>query len=184
MDFSKITSKNQTTIPKRIRALLDLQTDDYIHYHVENGRCYIQKAEVKEICPVCNGKGEIDSIYECFICDETGYILAEEQGLKSLMNAYKYGLSYQFHSNIEFTNKPTRIPFSTCVLKSDRYPLPILNRAQDYIQLTLMKKQLPFMNGNITEEVRKLSFTFMQTEEGKQALQDYFNNYDSLEEYQ
>ena len=43
MITSKLTSKSQTTIPKKVRESLDLHPDDMIAYELRNDRAVIRK---------------------------------------------------------------------------------------------------------------------------------------------
>ncbi|HGA3174259.1 TPA: AbrB/MazE/SpoVT family DNA-binding domain-containing protein [Streptococcus agalactiae] len=46
MDTSKVMSKGQVTIPKRIRELLDLQNGDYVTFVVNNDKVQIQNSKI------------------------------------------------------------------------------------------------------------------------------------------
>jgi AbrB family looped-hinge helix DNA binding protein len=43
MEFSKLTTKYQTTIPKSIRNKLNLQLGDYIQFQEQNGQVIVNK---------------------------------------------------------------------------------------------------------------------------------------------
>ena len=43
MEFSKLTAKYQTTIPKPIRTLLNLQPGDYVQFRESNGQVVVDK---------------------------------------------------------------------------------------------------------------------------------------------
>lgn len=45
MEFSKLTTKYQTTIPKSIRKQLNLQPGDYVQFQELNGQIIINKVE-------------------------------------------------------------------------------------------------------------------------------------------
>ena len=45
MDTAKVMSKEQVTIPKRIRELLDLQNGDYITFVVNKDKVQIQNSK-------------------------------------------------------------------------------------------------------------------------------------------
>lgn len=45
MEFSKLTTKHQATIPKLIRKKLALQAGDYIQFHEQNGQVVVSKVE-------------------------------------------------------------------------------------------------------------------------------------------
>jgi antitoxin PrlF len=45
MITSKLTSKAQTTIPRPVRAALDLRPGDELVYRIEDGRVVLTKAE-------------------------------------------------------------------------------------------------------------------------------------------
>lgn len=45
MDTAKVMSKEQVTIPKRIRELLDLQNGDYVTFVVNNDKVQIQNSK-------------------------------------------------------------------------------------------------------------------------------------------
>lgn len=46
MDTTKVMSKGQVTIPKRIRELLDLQNGDYVTFVVNNDKVQIQNSKI------------------------------------------------------------------------------------------------------------------------------------------
>ena len=43
MEFSKLTTKYQTTIPKSIRHKLNLQPGDYVQFRESNGQVVVDK---------------------------------------------------------------------------------------------------------------------------------------------
>ena len=43
MEFSKVTAKYQTTIPKSIRKMLNLQPGDYVQFKESDGRIIVDK---------------------------------------------------------------------------------------------------------------------------------------------
>ena len=45
MDTAKVMSKEQVTIPKRIRELLDLQNGDYVTFVVNKDKVQIQNSK-------------------------------------------------------------------------------------------------------------------------------------------
>ena len=122
------------------------------------------------MCPVCNGQSSIEDIYKCFVCCEVGTITGEAQIVRAISNASKYNVSYLIKSNAGFENE-TMISSSICELRSSSYPQHILNRAQDFFQLELLKKELAFMD--INEKVISTARTYMTTSEGLVELEDY-----------
>ena len=46
MDTAKLMSKGQVTIPKRIRALLNLENGDYVTFVVNKDRVEIQNSNI------------------------------------------------------------------------------------------------------------------------------------------
>ncbi|MFZ1107094.1 MAG: AbrB/MazE/SpoVT family DNA-binding domain-containing protein [Rhodomicrobium sp.] len=46
---SRLTSKSQTTIPKRIRDRLQLKPGDFVKYEVEDGRVILTKVSAIEM---------------------------------------------------------------------------------------------------------------------------------------
>lgn len=45
MEFSKLTTKHQATIPKAIREKLGLQSGDYVQFQERNGQVVVTKVE-------------------------------------------------------------------------------------------------------------------------------------------
>jgi antitoxin PrlF len=46
---SKLTAKGQTTIPRAVRAALDLKEGDLIQFEVENGIARLRKVEPEDL---------------------------------------------------------------------------------------------------------------------------------------
>jgi AbrB family looped-hinge helix DNA binding protein len=42
----RVTSKGQITLPKNVRELLQVSEGDYLTYRIENGRVYLEKANL------------------------------------------------------------------------------------------------------------------------------------------
>ncbi|WP_409304937.1 AbrB/MazE/SpoVT family DNA-binding domain-containing protein [Peribacillus sp. SCS-155] len=49
MEFSKVTSKGQVTIPKHIRSVLDVHEGDHVAYIEENGVVILAKADLQSL---------------------------------------------------------------------------------------------------------------------------------------
>jgi len=46
---SRLTSKSQTTIPKRVRDSLRLKPGDFVKYEIEDGRVVLSKATAVDV---------------------------------------------------------------------------------------------------------------------------------------
>ena len=59
MQESKVTAKGQTTLPRDVRAALDLEAGDSVRYIVENCRVQILKARhVRELAGILRRPGQ------------------------------------------------------------------------------------------------------------------------------
>ncbi len=47
--FGRLTSKSQTTVPKKVREALDLEPGDALVYEIEDGRVVLRKAPVLDV---------------------------------------------------------------------------------------------------------------------------------------
>lgn len=173
MEVSKITSKNQTTIPKAIRKFLDLSSDDFILYRIENDRCYIERAQKFELCPLCEGSGKTKDKKACFLCEEEGRILSDIRLLHHLIiRGTRYNVNVQFNS----AEAAAFSRYSKCTITSDHYGVQTIWRAQDYVQMLLIKQHLVLDDGNyisVPVEDEKVILAMMKTSEGKQALENF-----------
>jgi AbrB family looped-hinge helix DNA binding protein len=79
-----ITSKGQTTIPREIRELLNLQPGDRIDFIVEDGRVYLapSNVDVRKLSGILYQPGrkpvsltEMDQAIAAAVCDSTGVSL-------------------------------------------------------------------------------------------------------------
>jgi AbrB family looped-hinge helix DNA binding protein len=61
MEVAKVTSKGQITIPRDIRAKLDLKKGDKILFFEENGKCFFQNSASVALKAIQNSmKGEAE----------------------------------------------------------------------------------------------------------------------------
>ena len=144
-----LTQKGQVTLPKRIRALLQLEEGDTLIFSSLNENIYFRKQGVITSCPVCNGIGSNgDNKYPCFVCDQTGKIEKTDKGILYLILFQIHSRKYQVgissigqELNADGTVKIRQFP--KLILHSSNYPTELLHEIQDKLQMLLVEENTP-----------------------------------------
>lgn len=181
-----ITSKNQITIPAKVRRDLQLKEGDMITFKEEAGRYFIEKFEEKIICPICDGDTVIqhDPELSCFFCEEVGYIVKNRiytylSVLISSSMTYQIQVSYV---NFDITSKGY-FTFPVIKLSSKKYPLSIIEKAQDYLQYELIVENSlrsvsdPNKYMLASQVIVDDAVSLMKTEYGRNITLDFFSKY-------
>lgn len=75
---SKLSSKNQITVPKTVRDFLGVSENDSIQFFIEEGRVYLEKGRDIHICPFCRGEDFYG--YPCEFCNGEGLVESLTKG--------------------------------------------------------------------------------------------------------
>lgn len=181
-----ITSKNQITIPAKVRSDLQLREGDMITFTEEAGRYFIEKFDGKITCPICDGETVIQHEPElsCFYCEEIGYI--EKNRIYSYLPiliskswTYQIQVSY-FSYDITTSDYYT---FPVIQLLSKKYPLSIIEKAQDSLQYELIvENSLRSVSDSnkymlASQVIVDKAVSLMKTEYGRNMTLDFFSKF-------
>ena len=82
--YLTISSKNQITLNREVRDILDIQSGDKVYFENTASGVLLKKAEHSHICPICNGEKTFLSD-KCLVCNGEG-IIKEELDSKLIIN--------------------------------------------------------------------------------------------------
>lgn len=71
---SKLSSKNQITVPKTVRDFMGVSENDSLEFFLEEGKVFLQKAREIQTCPFCWGDDFYD--HPCKFCEGGGVVEA------------------------------------------------------------------------------------------------------------
>jgi AbrB family looped-hinge helix DNA binding protein len=183
---STLTEKGQVTIPKSVREELNLQTGDILIFHWVNEGIYFRKQGELIPCPACHGKGTFETYnLPCFVCDQTAYIEKQDNGILFLLFFNNKFRKYKVANTLiqqelkqDGTFQYRDVP--KLLLRSNEYPLELMNQVQDRLQMILVEEHSPksvsdqskFMipTDTLLHELLEL----FVTEEAKETVRNWF----------
>ncbi|SPU40724.1 Uncharacterised protein [Lysinibacillus capsici] len=135
-------SRNQITIPLKIRNELRVTADDTIIFDYDDSKenVYFKKKLDTLTCPVCNGKGSKE--HTCIVCRDKGVVEKEfvmDEIAKVLRIGRKYGVAFVL-SSTEFNED---IVFPKISVRGKSYPQELLDKFEDYYQLKIIEDFAP-----------------------------------------
>lgn len=144
---STMTSKGQLTVPKEIRAHLNLHAGDGVIFKIEDDKVSFDKDfEIIE-CPVCKGFGSFNiKNLPCFICDQTNYLNSKQSPwqLISTIKSIKYGVAISVNQQESGPNGEVIVrDIPKVELHSTKYLDVLLDIACDYIQMKFIEEFAP-----------------------------------------
>lgn len=124
-----LSSKNQITIPKTVRDLLELNDCDSIDFVIDSdNRVYIEKSLKLQICPFCGGDDFYG--YQCPLCDGTGTLESLEK--EFLVNKLlKYSIDMKISIYLDTKDEFISVKFN----EEDDY----INLVREHFQLELIR---------------------------------------------
>lgn len=181
-----LLSKNQLTIPAKIREILNINPEDDIIFGYDDNHenVYFKKKLELLKCPVCNGEGKISG-HICIVCREKGVIEKEfvMQELTSILTQtikYKVGIAI-ISTEVDKSNGiPKELLFPKVSITSRLYPQDILDTFQDYYQVRIIEDFTPkslsepdkFMNP--TDVLLEEILSYLKTDEAKNKVYKWF----------
>ncbi len=186
MSKVKILSKSQITILEEILNELKLETDDYLTFSFVNETIFLRKKGQTTPCCACNATGKFEGYgLPCFICDQTAYIEKHEEGIlffllfKNKFRKYNVGHSLLQHE-VKESGIISYFKVPKLVFRSNVYPVELLNKVQDKLQMILVEEYVPkslsdsskFMIPNDVALNEMLDF--FTTVEAKKIVNDWF----------
>lgn len=181
-----LLSKNQLTIPVKIRELLDIGSEDNILFGYDKLKenVYFKKELETLKCPVCNGVGKLAE-HKCIVCREQGFIEKEfimHEITRFMLNNRKYHvglnlISREFHNSEEFIKD---LMYHKVQLMSKVYPKDILDKFQDYYQVRIIED---FSPRSVSDETKFCNpsdalldeiLSFLTTQEAKDKVYNWF----------
>lgn len=191
---ASLTSKGQITIPKDIREFLGLETGDNVIFRIdETNKLVTFEKDIEKIkCPMCFGDGQFtrygfrpdkNEYYQCPVCQSSGQIKTDISAYLELANLMQVSLKYCIAVSLIQRDENLALKLIPEIkLKSQLYPLDILNLIQDYYQIRFIDEYAPksisdtikFMNPTDSELDKILCL--LQTTESKEKVRNWFRN--------
>lgn len=146
---STVTDKGQVTIPSKIRDDLKLETGDFLIFSFVNESIFIRKEGQMVPCCACNATGQYEDYgLPCFICDQTSFIENHDNGILFLLlfknNFRKYNVALNMlQHEVKKNNVINYFQFPKLTFRSTEYPIELLNRIQDKLQMKLIEEYAP-----------------------------------------
>lgn len=172
-------SRNQITIPLKIRNELRVTADDTIIFDYDDSKenVYFKKKLDTLTCPVCNRKGLKE--HTCIVCRDKGVVEKEfvmDEIAKVLRIGRKYGVAFVLNST-EFDED---IVFPKISVRGKSYPQELLDKFEDYYQLRIIEDFAPksisnpdkFMNP--TDVLLDEILSLLRTKEAKDTVFSWF----------
>ncbi|MCA1064762.1 AbrB/MazE/SpoVT family DNA-binding domain-containing protein (plasmid) [Rossellomorea sp. AcN35-11] len=185
---STLTQKGQTTIPRTVREDLDLNPGDTIVFRSLNDNIHFRKQGELLSCPACEGKGGFEKHnLPCFLCDQTSYIEETERGIlfqllfESKLRKYEVRMTI-LHQELGEYGTWRYTDFPKLILESSNYPVEIMYKVQDTLQLLAIKEAGPgshpalraIRDGN--EEVEIKFLDLFKTDAAKEEAKFWVNS--------
>ncbi|WP_150274239.1 AbrB/MazE/SpoVT family DNA-binding domain-containing protein [Paenibacillus tepidiphilus] len=129
-----ITSKDQITIPKKVRELLKLSVGDTVSFIIRDNKVIVEKGVL--VCPVCVGANE-----NCFVCRGVGKLNPNSSFVEELKNITNLRIPMSIQ-NTQLAEQML-LPFPIVkLIKNNKISESHLLWYQDYVQAKAIEEYI------------------------------------------
>ena len=163
--YLTISSKNQITLNREVRDILDIQSGDKVYFENTPSGVLLKKAEHAHTCPICNGDKNFMND-KCLICDGEG-IIKEHLDSKLIVNKL---INILLANNININIQPDNT--INYIINSKSY----INIVSEYID----KCQMFIIRDSLLKFVESKTLIDKETKDRCLALFDNNKNIDEI----